>query len=113
MKRFYVAACIAGIALPYSQLLPWLSEHGLAPLLLLQEITRSRISAFAWFDVLVSAVVLLRFAGHEGRKLGMKNLWLPVLATLVVGVSLGLPLFLLLRERQLELRSSRVPATES
>ena len=34
----------------------------------------------------------------EGRRLGMKHLWLPVAANLTVGVSLGLPLFLYMRE---------------
>lgn len=32
----------------------------------------------------------------------MQRLWMPVAGTLVVGVSLGLPLFLLLREIHIE-----------
>jgi hypothetical protein len=32
----------------------------------------------------------------------MKRIWLPVLGTLTVGVSLGLPLFLLMREMHRE-----------
>jgi hypothetical protein len=31
--------------------------------------------------------------------LGMRRLWIPVLCTLLVGVSCGLPAFLYLRER--------------
>jgi len=32
----------------------------------------------------------------------MRTLWLPIASVLLVGVSLGLPLFLYLRERELE-----------
>jgi len=42
--------------------------------------------------------VLWTLVFSEGRRLGMKNLWAPVAANLAVGVSLGLPLFLYMRE---------------
>jgi hypothetical protein len=32
----------------------------------------------------------------------MRHLWLPLVATLAVGVSLGFPLFLYMRQRKLE-----------
>jgi Terpene cyclase DEP1 len=53
-------------------------------------------------DVIVSAFVLLSFIQNEGKRLGMRLLWLPTLGTLLVGVSFGLPLFLYLREPQLD-----------
>jgi hypothetical protein len=46
----------------------------------------------------VSSVVLWVFVFTEGRRLGMKNLWAPIAGNLAVGVSLGLPLFLYMRE---------------
>jgi hypothetical protein len=101
VKTLYGVGCVVGVALPYSQFLPWLAEHGLDPSLLLREAAQSRIAAFAWLDAVASAGVLLIFTFVEGRRLGMPKLWLPVLGTLTVGVSLGLPLFLLLRERHL------------
>ena len=42
------------------------------------------------------------FFAVEGRRLGMRYLWAPVVASLTVGVSLGLPLFLYLRQSRLE-----------
>ena len=102
MKNFYIVCCVAGIALPYWQFLPWLLDNGLSPLLLFSEAARTRMGAFAWLDVIVSAVVLLAFVETEGKRLGMRNRWAPWAGTLTVGVSLGLPLFLLLRERHLE-----------
>ena len=101
MIQLYAVLCVAGTLLPFSQFLPWLLEHGLDLPLLLSEIVSSRIAAFAWADVLVSAVALLVFIAVEGRRLAMQRLWLPVAATCCVGVSLGLPLFHLMREQQL------------
>lgn len=43
----------------------------------------------------------------EGRRIGMRHAWVSLLG-LVVGVSLALPLFLLLRERHLA--KSREPS---
>jgi hypothetical protein len=36
----------------------------------------------------------------EGRRARVKALWAPIVASLLVGVSLGLPLFLYLRESE-------------
>lgn len=102
MKYFYVVCCVLGVILPYWQFLPWLLDNGLAPVELLAEATSTRIGAFAWLDVLVSAVVLLTFVDVEAKRLNMTNRWAPWVGTLTVGVSLGLPLFLLLREIHLE-----------
>lgn len=98
MKYFYGILSVLGIILPYSQLVPWLSDSGFRITLLINEASQSRIGAFAWLDVVVSAVVLTGFIVYEGKKQEMKYLWLPIVGTFTVGVSLGLPLFLLMRE---------------
>ncbi|MGD2180572.1 DUF2834 domain-containing protein [Lusitaniella coriacea] len=97
MKYFYGILCILGTVLPYSQFIPWLAEHGFDLIQLVQDAARLKIGAFAWLDVLVSALALLGWIITDARSLG-KKMWLPVVGTLTVGVSLGLPLFLLLRE---------------
>ena len=50
----------------------------------------------------MSSVVLWVFVIREGRRLGLRHLWIPIAGNLTVGVSLGLPLFLYMREKQLE-----------
>ena len=55
-------------------------------------------------DVVVSAFALAVLVRAEGRRLHMRRLWLPIAAVLLVGVSLGLPLFLYMRESALERR---------
>ncbi len=102
-KTVYLVFCFLGILLPYSQFVPWVvANHGVPLALFLRELFASRIGAFFGMDVLVSAVVLISFVQREGKRLGMRHLWLPIAGTLAVGVSLGLPLFLYLRESALE-----------
>ncbi|WP_340020564.1 DUF2834 domain-containing protein [Paenibacillus sp. FSL K6-1096] len=102
MKYFYGVLSLLGLILPYSQFIPWVVRNGLDLPLLLEAITSNRIGAFAWMDVLVTAIVLIGFIVVEGNRKRMKYLWLPVAGTLLVGPSLGLPLFLLLRQLHLE-----------
>lgn len=97
MKTLYLLLCILGTLLPLSQFIPWLAENGLNIPLLLQHIAADRLSAFAWLDVLVSAGALAAFVVYESRRLKMRYGWLSLLG-LCVGVSLALPLFLLMRE---------------
>ena len=101
-KNIYLFLCILGAALPYSQFIPWVLEHGLNIGLLIRQLFSNRIGGFFGLDVLASAVVLLWFISVEGKRLRMHLLWLPVAGVFAIGVSFGLPLFLYLRERALE-----------
>ncbi len=102
LKTIYLVLCLLGAALPYGQLVPWLAENGLNMPLFFQQLFANRIGAFFGMDVFVSAAALLVFVRSEGSGLGVSGRWLPVIAVLTVGVSLGLPLFLYLREHKLE-----------
>ena len=101
-KTLYLVLCLAGVALPYWQFLPWALQHGLNLPLFARELFANRIGAFFGMDVIVSAVALLVFTRVESARLGIRRRWLVVVAVLTVGVSLGLPLFLYLRELALE-----------
>jgi Terpene cyclase DEP1 len=102
----YLLLCVLGVVLPYWQFVPWVLEHGLNLRLFVSELFANRIGGFFGMDVLVSAVALCVFASAEGRRLGMRDRWMPVVAVLLVGVSLGLPLFLYLREIHLDRRAA-------
>jgi hypothetical protein len=104
-RHFYLLLCLIGLLFPYSQFVPWIVEHGLNLQLFVHDLFVNRISGFFGLDVIVSALVLWLFVWSEGRRLRMRYLWLPVLASLTVGVSLGLPLFLYLRQSYLEQNS--------
>ncbi|HEY2923518.1 MAG TPA: DUF2834 domain-containing protein [Candidatus Eisenbacteria bacterium] len=106
-KSLYLVLCAAGIILPYSQFVPFLRDHGPDVRLFVEQMFSNRIAGFFALDVLVSSVVLLALVVIEGRRAGMKHLWAPIVANLAVGVSLGLPLFLYMREARLESTAGR------
>ncbi len=101
-KSLYLALCAVGTVLPYPQLIPFLHSHGLNLRLLVDQLFSNRIGGFFGLDVIVSSVVLWVFVYREGRRAEVKHLWAPIAASLTVGVSLGLPLFLYLREERFE-----------
>ena len=101
-KITYLILCVLGAVVPYSQFIPWVLDHGLNFRLLVEQLFANRISGFFALDVLLSSCVVIAFVRREGTRRGVRLLWLPIVALLTVGVSLGLPLFLYLRERHLE-----------
>src|SRR5688572_1807044 len=100
-SNLYLALCVVGTVLPYSQFVPFLREHGFDMRVFVEQLFSTRIGAFFGWDVIVSSVVLWVLVSVEGRRTAMKRLWVPIAASLTVGVSLGLPLFLYMRERRL------------
>ena len=101
-RHVYLVCCVLGLVLPYWQFVPWLLEHGFNITLFFRELFANRISAFFVMDVIVSAIVIIWFIQTEGKRLRVQLLWLPTIGTLIVGVSFGLPLFLLLRQAMLD-----------
>ncbi|HVR38163.1 MAG TPA: DUF2834 domain-containing protein [Thermoanaerobaculia bacterium] len=88
MKTIYAALAVPGFLLPLSQL--FRSGFDLfAPL-------RDPASSMFAFDLIISCVVFWTFVAFEKS---VRHRWLYVLATLLVGLSFALPLFLFARER--------------
>ena len=103
LRYLYLAFAVLGLVVPYSQLVPWIMEHhALNMPLFVRDLFANRVSAFFALDVIVSAVVLISFIQTEGKRLGMRLLWLPTIGTLLIGVSLGFPLFLYQRQLKLD-----------
>jgi hypothetical protein len=104
-RHAYLLLCVLGTILPCAAFLPFLWAHGLDIQAFVAQLFGTPVSAFFGLDVIVSAVVLWTFVYVEGTRRGITRLWAPVVASLLVGVSLGLPLFLYMREK----RASRTP----
>jgi hypothetical protein len=104
VKRLYLMLCIVGTILPCWQLLPFVRDHGLDIRLFIEQLFASPVSGFFGMDVIVSSVVLWVFVFAEGGRLRLKHLWAPIAANVLIGVSLGLPLFLYQREIALEVK---------
>jgi len=102
LQIVYLILCILGTILPYSQFVPFLLQHGFDGKLFVDQLLATQISRFSFTDLLLSSLVLWIFVFWEGSRLKMNNLWIYIVSNLLVGVSLGLPLFLLMRQRKLE-----------
>lgn len=98
----YLVLCVVGTVLPCWQFIAWLFEQGPDPKRFLQDLFANRISTFFVLDVVISAVVLIVFVQAERLRTGIRRSWIPILATFLVGVSLGLPMFLFMRELHLD-----------
>jgi hypothetical protein len=106
-KNLYLLLCVPGTLLPYSQFVPFLRDHGLDLRLFVELLFANPVGGFFGMDVIVSSLVLWVLVFVEGRRAEIPHRWVPIAASLTVGVSLGLPLFLYMRERRLEKPSAR------
>jgi uncharacterized protein DUF2834 len=102
LKTIYLLLCIVGTVVPYAVFLPWLMSNGLDIPLLVSQIASSPVTTFGWLDILISVIALFVFMWVDHRRRPVKLIWMPIVGTLLVGVSLGLPLCLLLRESTAE-----------
>jgi len=102
MKKVYALLCIPGLVLPYYFLILFVLSNGLNIPLLISQLFANPISTFFAADVAISSLVLWVFIYQESCKHSISLGWLCIVANLTVGVSLGLPLFLWLREIALE-----------
>lgn len=101
-KNIYLGAAVLGLAIPYYFLFVFLAENGFNIPLLIQQLFANSISTFFAVDLIISIIVFWVYLSSETNKLNMKNSWVYVLASLTVGLSFALPLFLYFREKQIE-----------
>lgn len=100
LQVFYLILCVLGTILAFSEILPFLFEQGFNPQIFVQQLFTNKISALFGWDVIIAELVLWGFILWEGSRLGMKCLWV-YFASSLIGVSTGLPLFLLMKQRKL------------
>jgi hypothetical protein len=99
-ERIYLALAIVGAALPLLAFVPWLVQYGLDVEGFVTELFANRISAFFGWDVIVSAITILAVLALSPGELKNSQRASVALGTLLVGVSLGLPLFFYFNERE-------------
>lgn len=106
MQIVYLTLTVLGFVLPYSQFLYFIADNGLNLSLFGTQLFANRISSFFAFDLFVSSVVFWVLLFTEGTRLQMKWLWIYVVLNLTIGLSFALPLFLLMRSRNITIQSS-------
>ena len=104
-KNLYLVLAILGFLVPYWFFFKYLNANGLNISLLIQQLFANDISTFFAMDLIIATVVFWIFMANEAARLRIKNWWLYLLASLVVGLSFALPIFLYFRERQLQIIS--------
>ena len=95
----FLIAAVVGCVVPLRYFVRFLLTEGLNVPLFFHQLFQNDVSAFFAMDVFVSTLSLWLFVFIEGRRQRMNALWVYILCTMLVGVSLALPLFLYFRER--------------
>jgi hypothetical protein len=101
MKNIYLALAIIGFVVPYYFFLQIPTGNGFDLPTLIQPMFANNFTSGAAMDLLISVIVFWIFMFVETNRLQMKNSWLYLLATFLVGLSFALPLFLYFRERKI------------
>lgn len=108
MKTLYFVAAIAGTLLPWAFFSGFIATFGVdLPLFIAQVFATGPATGFT-LDLLISCAVFWVWSYRDARELGIAGWWLTVPAIWLVGLSLGLPLYLWLRERALERKPGHV-----
>lgn len=95
LKWVYLAFAILGTVAPMSVFASWVSENGLNMPLFIEQMFTGAVTTFVSTDLVISAFVVF-IASLRGWRRGVKWAWTAVPATILIGVSLGLPLYLFL-----------------
>jgi hypothetical protein len=101
MRRLHLFLAVAGAVLLYVFFVSFLVEHGFDLPVLVDQLFANDISTFFAVDLIITALVFWAFLVREARALGTGNAWVYLVATLLVGPSFALPLFLYVREGRL------------
>jgi hypothetical protein len=102
IRHLYLLLCVIGAILPFTQYVPFVLAQGWNLQIFFQQMLANRISIGFALDLVVAAIVFIIFIFAEGKRLGMRFVWLPLTVTLLIGLSSGFPLFLYMRQTHLE-----------
>ncbi|MGH2912008.1 MAG: DUF2834 domain-containing protein [Solirubrobacteraceae bacterium] len=98
-ERTLLALAIVGFVVPNTMIVLFAVRHGLTPSGYFRHWGESLPATQLALDLGIAFVAFALWAAWEGQRLGMRSWWVPVPASLLVGLCFALPLFLLLRER--------------
>ena len=96
-RPFYVAAAVVGTLVPWFFFARFFATEGFDLPLFVEQLFALDPAAGFSSDVLISIAVFLPWSFLDARRTGVPHWWLVVPASFLVGLSLSLPLYLLLR----------------
>lgn len=98
---FYLVAMILGTLLPWWPFWPFLLEVSFSPVSVLQALYANSASSGLSNDFFISCVVFWVFVLTDAKRLNLTSWWFVLPAAPLIGLSMALPAYLLLREYQL------------
>ena len=98
-ERALQALAIVGFLVPNTMIAMFMIRHGLPLGPYFRHWGESLPATQLAFDVSIAFAAFAVWACWEGRRIGMRTWWLPIPASVFVGLCFAVPLFLLLRER--------------
>lgn len=103
-ERALLGLTIVGFLVPTTMVAVFFIDHGPDVNGYFDAWVQSLPAAQLAADLTIAFLAFVLWAAWEGRRLGMRTWWLPVPASVLVGLCFAVPLFLLLRERFLRER---------
>jgi hypothetical protein len=100
-ERTMLVLAIVGFVVPNSLIALFTARHGFTVDGYFRHWGQSLPATQLALDLSIAFVAFALWAAWEGQRLGMRSWWVPVPASLLVGLCFAVPLFLLLRERAL------------
>lgn len=99
----YLALAIAGAVLPWLANVDYIQQYGGSfDLPLFVQLANANPAARSLSrDLLIGASAVTIWMVSEGRRLGMRHLWVVLLSSVTIAFAFAAPLFLYLRERRL------------
>ena len=101
-KTIYLILAVVGFVLPYYFIFKFYTNADTTTSAALSQLISTDWGALFVADLTISVFAAWTFIYNEAKRLSMKNWWAYPIATMLVGLSFALPLFLYFRERQLE-----------
>ncbi len=99
-EKVYAVLVIVGVLLPMYYNVQYMGAGGSLLVDFFTVPMESAVTASLLFDLLIAFVAYNVWLFSEGRTLGARNFIVCILVSWLVAFAAGLPLFLLLRERQ-------------
>lgn len=97
----YIVLCVVGAVVPMVFFVPWFAENGVMLVPFVKALFVNGPAGGFTADLLISSLVFWIWMWDDSRKHGVGFIGLPIVANLCVGLSLGLPLYLWMREKKL------------
>lgn len=99
-RHFYMISCIVGTLIPWWFFSRFFAQNGLDFLALARDLFANPASSGFTIDLLISILVFFVWVVDDSRRRSVKYWWVVIPAACFVGLSLALPLYLILRSRR-------------